>query len=107
MVAQKPRRRRAQTLQERERQIISSVMDAVEKRVGNGTASASEYVHFLRLGSTLAEMEKANLASKNALLQAQVESLQSQSRLESLVDDAINAMKRYQGEEPVVYDDTI
>ena len=107
MVAQKPKRRGAKSLEERERRIIGSTMDAVERRIANGTASASEYVHFLRLGSSLAEMEKANLASKNALLEAQVESLKSQSRLESLVDDAINAMRRYQGEEPVVYDDTV
>lgn len=88
----------ATTPEGRENQLIALAMDAVEKRIRNGTASAQELVHFLKAGSPNAKYEREILKKQDKLLDAKTESLQSQKRIEELYENALSAMRKYSGD---------
>ena len=62
----------------------------------DGTASATETVHFLKLGSTRERLEQQRLEADVKLQLAKIESLGSQARMEELTAQAIDAMRSYQ-----------
>lgn len=98
----------ATTPEGREQQLVSLAHDLVEERLRDGTASATETVHFLKLGSTRERLEQMRLEAEVKLQNAKIESLESQARMEELYAKAIGAMSLYQGNAaPVeaVYDD--
>lgn len=90
-------RRRAPSTdpEEREKQLISMAMDYAEKRFLEGKASDSLAIHFLRLATTKAELEKEKTRKEIAQLAAKTDAIQSMARMEQLYDDAMNAIKRY------------
>lgn len=98
---QRPRKP-ALTPEAREVQMISSAYDLAEKQLREGTASSQVITHFLKLGTTKAELEKEKLVKENALLKAKTDSLESMQRMEELYENAIKAMREYtgQGSEP-------
>ena len=94
----------------REQQLISLAVDLVEQRLRDGTASAQETVHYLKLASskTKVDLERAKL--ENELIRAKTQSIKDQADLKVLYKDAIEAMKRYSGhggsvEEEDAYDE--
>ena len=91
------RRRPALSPEAREKQLISLAVDLVEQRLIDGTASAQETVHFLRLGSTKARIEQGILEEQRELMKAKTEALQSAKRMEELYRNALSAMKLYSG----------
>lgn len=94
-----PRNRRpATSIEGRESKLISMAMDLVEKRISEGTASAQETTHYLKLGSTRERLEQTRLARENELLTAKVENLASAKRIEELYDEALSSMREYKGE---------
>lgn len=102
---ERPARRPAQTSHGRELQLVSLAIDLAEKQLQEGTASAQVISHYLKLGSTREQLEQQRLAAENELLKARVESLQSAKRTEDLYEEALNAMRRYAGQEPDEYYD--
>lgn len=90
-------RRPALTPEARENQMISLAVDLAEKQLIEGTASSQVITHFLKLGTTKAELEKEKLKRENMLLGAKTEAIQSAQRIEELYTNAIKAMQRYQG----------
>ena len=91
------KRRPALTPEARENQLIAYAYDLVEERILNGTASAQELVHFLKLGSSKEKLEKERLEVENKLLRAKTKALESGDEKKQLYKDAINAMLRYAG----------
>lgn len=89
----------AKTLEGRENQLINMAYDVVERRLATNEATSQETTHFLKLGSTLAKLEKEQLEARVALLQGQVEQLKSNARLEAKYDEAIAAMRSYSGQD--------
>lgn len=89
--------RPALTPEAREQQMIALAFDLAEQRLIDGTASAQEVTHFLKLGSKKSELENAKLEKEIDLLGAKKESLESAKRLEHLYSDAMEAMKTYSG----------
>ena len=93
--------RPAMTPEAREQQLISLAVDLVEQRLIDGTASAQETTHFLKLASVNARrkatLENEYLEKQNALIEAKTESIQSSKKQEELYKDAIEAMRRYSG----------
>ena len=81
----------------REKQLISLAVDLAEQRLLDGTASAQEVVHFLRLGSTRARIEQEMLKDQSELVKAKTEAIKSAKRVEELYESAMIAMKRYSG----------
>lgn len=99
------RQRPATTPEGREQQLIAQAYDLAERRIREGTASAQEITHFLKLGSSRERLEQMRLAHENELTQAKIEGMQSQKRVEELYGAALNAMRTYQGQDPLRGDD--
>lgn len=89
----------ARTPEGRESQIAALAYDAVEDRIRNGKATSQELVYFLKLGSSREQMEQERLRQENEMLKAKTESLKSAKRIEELYENALKAMKFYDGEE--------
>lgn len=77
--------------------MISMAMDLAKKQLEEGTASSQVITHFLKLGSTKAELELAKLRNENELLRAKTEAIESGQRDEELLEKAIKAMRDYRG----------
>ena len=98
----------ATTPEGRENQLASLAYDLVEQRFIDGTASATETVHFLKVGSARERLEQARLEAEVKLQLAKIETMESQVRMEDLYTKAIGAMSLYQGNAAPVdpgYDD--
>lgn len=97
----------ATTPEGREQQLIGLAMEATEKRIRDGTASAQELVHFLKAGSPTAKLERQILEKQKELLVAKTSAIQSQKRVEELYSNALSAMRAYSGdpEKEPDYDD--
>lgn len=92
------------TPESRENQMISLAVDLAEKQLREGTASSQVITHYLKLGTTVAKLEKEKLAKENHLLDVKAEAIRSQQRQEELFEKAIAAMKQYQGSgDPIDY----
>lgn len=85
------------TPEARENQLIAKAVDLAERQIDEGTASSQVITHFLKLGTTKAELEKEKLRNENLLLKAKTDSLQSMQRMEELYENAIKAMQKYGG----------
>ena len=70
------KRRPALTPEARENQMIALAVDLAEKQLMEGTASSQVITHFLKLGSSKAELEREKLAMENELIRAKTESIQ-------------------------------
>lgn len=95
----------ATTPEGQENQLISMAMGLAEKRIRDGTASAQEIVHFLKLGSSREKLEQERLAGENRLLLAKAEAMGDAKKNEALYAEALNAMRAYSGQAPMVVDD--
>lgn len=91
------KRKPALTPEARENQLISLSFDLVEKRLKDGSATAQEVVHFLKLGTAKEILEKEKLEKENMLIKAKIDALESAKHSEELYLNALNAMKAYSG----------
>lgn len=89
--------RPAITPEGRENQMISLAIDLAEQQLRDGTASSQVITHFLKLGTSRAELEKEKLALENELTKAKTDNIKAQERSDQMFKDAIEAMMRYQG----------
>lgn len=89
----------ATTLEGREDQLIAAAMDLAERRIRDGTASAQETVHFLRLGSVRNQLEQEKLRQENVVLQARVKEMESRKSGEGLYAKALAAFRGYSGQD--------
>lgn len=90
--------RPALTPEARENQLIALAVDVAEEQLRNGTASSQVITHFLKLGTTRAELEKEKLARENELLRAKAKALDSAEEIKVLYADALKAMRNYSGQ---------
>lgn len=88
----------ATTPEGREKQLIALAMDATERRIRNGTATAQELVYFLKAGSPSTKHEREILKKQEELITAKTDALKSQKRVEELYAKALSAMKKYSGD---------
>ena len=91
----------ARTPEARENQMISLAIELAEKQLMEGTASSQVITHFLKLGSTKEKIEKEILEKQKDLITAKTEALQSHKKIEELYGDALNAMRRYSGNQTI------
>lgn len=81
----------------REQQLISLAVDLVEQRLRDGTASAQETTHFLKLASRKAKLESERAEAELELMKAKTKALRDQADMKVLYKEAIEAMKLYSG----------
>ena len=93
-----PRKMRpALTPEARENQMISLAVDLAEQQLRNGTASSQVITHFLKLGTTKAELEKEKLKKETELLNAKTKAAESAEEVKVLYENALKAMRNYSG----------
>jgi hypothetical protein len=89
----------ARTVEARETELIGMAVDLAAEQLSAGTASSQVITHFLKLGTMRAKLEMEKLAQENELLKAKTEALASGKRIEALYEEALTAMRSYQGQE--------
>lgn len=90
----------------RENQMIALAVNLAEQQLRDGTASSQVITHFLKLGTTKAELEKEKLRRENEVLSAKAKAYQSGEEMKELYENAIKAMRDYAGQgEPDEYDE--
>lgn len=90
----------------RENQLINLAVGLAEKQLIEGTASSQIITHYLKLATTREQLEKEKLKKENKLLEAKTDSLESEKRVEELYNNALNAMRSYQGQDDQIdYDE--
>lgn len=90
----------------REMQLISKAYDLAEKQLTEGTASSQVIAHFLKLGTTRAELEKEKLRIENRKTEAQIKSIQNADEMDKKIEKVLKAMRNYQGYgDPDEYED--
>ena len=97
--AKTPRKRGrpAKTPEEIENRLISLAYKEAERQIKEGRASATTINHFLKLGSTRDQLEKAKLEAETELAKKKVEDMQAQRDQEKLAERAFKAFKAYSG----------
>lgn len=93
----KKKLRPALTPEARENQLVSLAVDLAERQLLEGTASAQVITHYLKLGTTIARLEKEKLERENELLKVKAKAIESADRVEELYINALNAMRNYSG----------
>lgn len=78
--------------------LVSLAYKLAEQRLKDGTASSQEVTHFLEYGSPTSTLKREKLERENELLRAKTEAIKSQKRVEELYDEAITAMRKYNGQ---------
>jgi hypothetical protein len=85
----------AKTPEAMESEMIDSAMRLAYRQMQEGTASAQVITHFLKLGTTKANLEREKIALENELLKAKTDACKSNERIEELYKDAIKAFQSY------------
>lgn len=81
----------------REQQMISLAVDLAEKQLLDGSASSQVITHFLKLGTSRAELEKEKLKRENKVLEAKAKAIESSEEVKVLYENALKAMRNYAG----------
>lgn len=76
---------------------IAESYNLVYQRIKNGTASAQEVCHFLKLGSSKSRLELNMMEQQKDLLAAKTEAIAQGEDIRKLTSDAIAAMSEYRG----------
>lgn len=91
----KSRVKPALTPEGREHQLVSMAYDLAEKHLREGTATSQEICWFLKMGSPNTRLEQENLRLKKEKMEAEIDAIQSQKRVEELYSNALAAMRSY------------
>lgn len=84
-----------------ERRLISKAYDLVEQRLDDGTATAQEVCHFLKLGTQKEALELEKIKNENELIVAKKDTLETEQKREELLDKALEAFSTYAGHKHV------
>lgn len=87
------------TVEARERQLISLAYDVAENQLRSGKITSQTLTHFLKMGASIAVLEKEKLEHETALLKAKADVLKSERNKEGLFREAIAAFRKYSGQE--------
>lgn len=89
----------AMTSEGRENELINAAYNLAEQRIRDGTASDTMLSHFLKMGSRQSALDYKIKELEMELVAAKTEALRSQKRAEDKFTAAIEAMKRYGGDD--------
>lgn len=87
----------SRTIEGREKEVVSLAVDLAEQQLREGTAAPSIITHYLKLATTSYQLEIEKLRHENELLQAKTENMKSLGRMEELYEQALDALRSYQG----------
>lgn len=95
----RPRRRPPSSPEEAENLLIAAAVNLAHKQIREGTATSQVITHFLKLASSREKLEQRKLEQDIGYTQAKIEAMAAANRIESLYDNAIRAMRAYQGQD--------
>lgn len=95
----KKRKPQARSAKQRENQIINMVMDVVEQKILDGSASSQILCHFLKLATERERLENERLKSDMELSKAKIRQIDMQENLVELYEGAIAAMNSYRSDD--------
>ena len=78
-------------------QMTALAMDLVEQRLRDGTASSQETTQFLKHASLKAQAELERIKLENELTVAKTKAIEKDDEMKELCENAIRAMRNYQG----------
>ena len=104
---QKRTRRRALSPEAREQQLISLATDLAEQQLMDGTASAQVITHYLKLGSSEEKKKLEKAEAEIKLMEAKIEALQRDERIEELFKSALDSFKVYSGQTVTAEDEGV
>lgn len=87
--------RKPVTLEAEEAEMISLATKLAKQQLKDGTASSQVITHYLKLGTTIAKLEKEVLVEEAKLKRAKTKSLETDEELVKLYKEAIAAMTSY------------
>lgn len=93
------RSRPATSPEENEHQVIALAYDLARRQMEDGTASSQVINHFLKMGSTREKLERQKMLQENELLGARVDQIKQAEKNEILYKNALDAMRRYNGQD--------
>lgn len=95
-----PRRkiRPALTPEGRENQMISLATDLAEQQLLDGTASSQVITHYLKLGTMKEKLEMERIKQEIELQKAKTKALANAEEIKVLYEDALKAMRHYNGQ---------
>lgn len=93
----------ALTDEERRNQLINMAFDLIEQRLQDGTATSQEVTTLIKMSTERARLELEILRANKELAMAKADAIRSEAHMDELAEQAIAAMKRYDGSED--YDD--
>lgn len=94
----KPGMKPALTPEADEQQMIYLANKRAREQLEDGTASSQVIVHFLKLGSTKAKLEREQLIEENKLLKAKTKAIESDEEKKALYTKALEAFRNYSGQ---------
>lgn len=74
--------------------------DLVEQRIRDGTASATETVQLLKLGSSRERLEQMRMRHEIELMEVKKSSLEAQQKSDALFKEAMDYFRAYTGNGP-------
>lgn len=89
----------ARTRERRTQQLVNLAENLIEERLRKGTASPTETTAIIRLGTAQEVANVERIKAQTAYLQAQRDKAQSETFREEKFQEAMEAMKRYNGED--------
>ena len=104
---QKRTRRRALSPEAREQQLISLATDLAEQQLMDGTASAQVITHYLKLGSSEEKKKLEKAEAEIKLMEAKIEALQRDERIEELFKSALDSFKVDSGQTVTAEDEGV
>lgn len=80
--------------------MISLAFDLVEQRLRDGTASATETVALMKLGSSRERLEQQRIAHENELLIVKKDAMEASVKSDELFREAMDYFRAYTGNGP-------
>lgn len=94
-MANNPNYPNPQSDEARKAMLINRAYDLAEKKLMDGTASSQIIAYFLKMGSEREQAEVENIKQQNKLNQAKTKAINDAPKSDQLLQDAMEAMKRY------------
>ena len=88
----------ARTPEDREKQIIASAIDLVEKQIAEGTVSSQVLTHYIRMSRSRNRLEEQNLRLETERIRVQNDDILRAREREEDYDKVLIALRRYQGD---------
>lgn len=85
--------------------MISLAVDLAEQQLRDGTASSQVITHYLKLGSMREQLERDKIRKEITQLEAKTKALANAEEIKVLYENALKAMRTYNGQGEVYDED--